>query len=146
MSSGIKEAQLAGRFEQRVIANKTVIFDAGHNAHGVEFLLKQLRNFLEYNKQYTEVVAVFSMLADKDIKSVVERLKPTVLNWKIAPLNVPRAAPLSQLMDALQGETVDSFESIQEAFKLALEQTNNNQLILVCGSFHTLEAVWEYLE
>ncbi|MGE8558469.1 MAG: hypothetical protein ACN6NU_08380, partial [Acinetobacter sp.] len=22
----------------------------------------------------------------------------------------------------------------------------NNQLILVCGSFHTLEAVWEYLE
>ncbi|PPZ93734.1 bifunctional tetrahydrofolate synthase/dihydrofolate synthase [Acinetobacter ursingii] len=146
LSSGIKKAQLAGRFEQRVIANKTVIFDAGHNAHGVEFLLKQLRNFLEYNKQYTEVVAVFSMLADKDIKSVVERLKPTVLNWKIAPLNVPRAAPLSQLMDALQGETVDSFESIQEAFKLALEQTNNNQLILVCGSFHTLEAVWEYLE
>ncbi len=137
---------MAGRFEQRVIANKTVIFDAGHNAHGVEFLLKQLRNFLEYNKQYTEVVAVFSMLADKDIKSVVERLKSTVLNWKIAPLNVPRAAPLSQLMDALQGETVHSFESIQEAFKLALEQTNNNQLILVCGSFHTLEAVWEYLE
>ncbi|MCU4482225.1 bifunctional tetrahydrofolate synthase/dihydrofolate synthase [Acinetobacter ursingii] len=146
LSSGIKKAKLAGRFEQRVIANKTVIFDAGHNAHGVEFLLKQLRNFLEYNKQYTEVVAVFSMLADKDIKSVVERLKSTVLNWKIAPLNVPRAAPLSQLMDALQGETVDSFESIQEAFKLALEQTNNNQLILVCGSFHTLEAVWEYLE
>jgi hypothetical protein len=44
-------------------------------------------------------------------------------------------------MDALQGETVDSFESIQEAFKSALEQTKNNQLILVCGSFHTLEAV-----
>ncbi|RKG34356.1 bifunctional tetrahydrofolate synthase/dihydrofolate synthase [Acinetobacter guerrae] len=146
LNNGIKKAQLAGRFEQRVIANKTIIFDAGHNAHGVEFLLKQLRNFLEYNKQYTEVVAVFSMLADKDIKSVVERLKPTVLNWKIAPLNVPRAAPLSQLMDALQGETVHSFESIQEAFKLALEQANNNQLILVCGSFHTLEAVWEYLE
>ncbi|MPW43414.1 bifunctional tetrahydrofolate synthase/dihydrofolate synthase [Acinetobacter guerrae] len=146
LNKGIKKAQLAGRFEQRVIANKTIIFDAGHNAHGVEFLLKQLRNFLEYNKQYTEVVAVFSMLADKDIKSVVELLKPTVLNWKIAPLNVPRAAPLSQLMGALQGETVHSFESIQEAFKLALEQTNNNQLILVCGSFHTLEAVWEYLE
>jgi dihydrofolate synthase/folylpolyglutamate synthase len=44
LSSGIKKAQLAGRFEQRVIANKTVIFDAGHNPHGVEFLLKQLRN------------------------------------------------------------------------------------------------------
>ncbi|WP_130803303.1 bifunctional tetrahydrofolate synthase/dihydrofolate synthase [Acinetobacter ihumii] len=146
LANGIKKAQLAGRFEQRVIANKTIIFDAGHNAHGVEFLLKQLRNFLEYHKQYTEVVAVFSMLADKDIKSVVELLKPTVLNWKIAPLHVPRAAPLAQMIAALHGETVQSFESIQDAFKLALEQSKKNQLILVCGSFHTLEAVWEYLE
>lgn len=146
LAKGITKAQLAGRFEQRVIANKTIIFDAGHNAHGVEFLLKQLRNFLEYNKQYTEVVAVFSMLADKDIKSVVALLKPAVLNWNIAPLNVPRAAPLTQIMAALEGETVHAFESIQDAFKLALEHTNNNQLILVCGSFHTLEAVWEYLE
>ena len=121
-------------------------FDAGHNPHGVEFLLKQLRNFLEYNKQYTEVVAVFSMLADKDIKSVVDLLKPTVLHWKIAELNVPRAAPIQQLNDALQGQTIQQFGNIKEAFKSALEQTNNNQLILACGSFHTLEAIWEYLE
>ena len=86
----------------RQVNGKTIIFDAGHNPHGVEFLLKQLRNFLEYNKQYTEVVAVFSMLADKDIKSVVDLLKPTVLHWKIAELNVPRAAPIQQLNDALQ--------------------------------------------
>lgn len=25
-------------------------------------------------------------------------------------------------------------------------EENNNQLILACGSFHTLEAIWEYLE
>ena len=42
------------------------------------------------------------MLADKDIKSVVDLLKPTVLHWKIAELNVPRAAPIQQLNDALQ--------------------------------------------
>lgn len=51
---------------------KTVIFDAGHNPHGVEFLLNQLRKFLKYNKRYTDVVAVFSMLADKDIASVTD--------------------------------------------------------------------------
>ena len=143
---GIQNAKLQGRFEVRKIQDKTVIFDAGHNPHGVEFLLKQLRKFLEYNKQYTEVVAVFSMLTDKDINSVVKLLKNTVLKWKIAPMTVPRAAPLHQLEAALQGETVENFENIQVAFKSALEQSNNNQLILVCGSFHTLEAVWEYLE
>ncbi|MFH3854763.1 folylpolyglutamate synthase/dihydrofolate synthase family protein, partial [Acinetobacter baumannii] len=58
LEEGITNARLAGRFEVREVNGKTIIFDAGHNPHGVEFLLKQLRNFLEYNKQYTEVVAV----------------------------------------------------------------------------------------
>ena len=143
---GIQQAQLSGRFEIRQIADKTVIFDAGHNPHGVDFLLKQLRNFLKYNKQYTEVVAVFSMLADKDIKSVVESLKNSILMWKIAPLTVPRAAEIAQLDDALQQQTVQHFTNVQLAFQSALDESKNNQLILVCGSFHTLEAVWEYLE
>ena len=146
IAHGIQKAQLPGRFEIRQIQDKTVIFDAGHNPHGVEFLLNQLRKFLEYNKQYTEVISVFSMLADKDIKSVVDLLKDTVLTWKIAPLAVPRAATIEQLDEALQGETVQHFNSVQLAFKSALNETKNNQLILVCGSFHTLEAVWEYLE
>ncbi|GAA5187452.1 bifunctional tetrahydrofolate synthase/dihydrofolate synthase [Acinetobacter kookii] len=146
IAHGIQKAQLPGRFEIRQIQDKTVIFDAGHNPHGVEFLLNQLRKFLEYNKQYTEVISVFSMLADKDIKSVVDLLKDTVLTWKIAPLAVPRAATIEQLEEALQGETVQHFNSVQLAFKSALNETKNNQLILVCGSFHTLEAVWEYLE
>ena len=150
IAQGIETAQLQGRFEVRTIhyqtQDKTVIFDAGHNPHGVEFLLKQLRKFLEYNKQYTEVVSVFSMLSDKDIESVVKLLKNTVLKWKIAPLTVARAAPMEQLVAGLQNETVEKFESVQAAFQSALAETNNNQLILVCGSFHTLEAVWEYLE
>ena len=146
IAQGIQNAKLQGRFEIRRIQDKTVIFDAGHNPHGVEFLLNQLRKFLEYNKQYTEVVSVFSMLADKDINSVVDLLKGTVLTWKIAPLTVPRAAAVEQLDEALQGETVQHFNSVQLAFKSALNETKNNQLILVCGSFHTLEAVWEYLE
>ncbi|ENU30967.1 hypothetical protein F991_01055 [Acinetobacter sp. CIP-A165] len=146
IAQGIQQACLQGRFEIRQIQGKTVVFDAGHNPHGVEFLLKQLRKFLKYNKQYTEVVAVFSMLADKDIASVTDLLKTTVKNWFIANLDVPRAAPVQQLHDALHGQQVHEFGSIQQAFETALNKCNNNQLILVCGSFHTLEAVWEYLE
>ena len=146
IAQGIINAKLQGRFEVREIAGKTVIFDAGHNPHGVEFLLKQLRNFLQYNKQYTEVISVFSMLTDKDINSVVNLLKDTVRMWKIAQLNVPRAASITQLDSALQHQVVEHYDNVQLAFKSALEETKNNQLILVCGSFHTLEAVWEYLE
>ena len=146
MERGIINAKLQGRFEVRKIAEKTVIFDAGHNPHGVDFLLKQLQKFLEYNKQYTEVISVFSMLSDKDINSVANLLKDTVLMWKIAPLTVPRAADITQLDSALQGLNVQHFDSVKLAFKSAVDEAKNNQLILVCGSFHTLEAVWEYLE
>ncbi|MCO8074416.1 bifunctional tetrahydrofolate synthase/dihydrofolate synthase [Acinetobacter lwoffii] len=146
IAQGIQTAKLPGRFEIRQIQNKTVIFDAGHNPHGVEFLLKQLRDYLNYNQKYNEVICVFSMLADKDINSVVKLLKDTVQLWKIAPLFVPRAAEVTVLADALSGEAVEQFDNVKLAFKSALDQTDNNQLILVCGSFHTLEAVWEYLE
>ncbi len=146
MERGIINAKLQGRFEVRKIAEKTVIFDAGHNPHGVDFLLKQLQKFLEYNKQYTEVISVFSMLSDKDINSVANLLKDAVLMWKIAPLTVPRAADITQLDSALQELNVQHFDSVKLAFKSAVDEAKNNQLILVCGSFHTLEAVWEYLE
>lgn len=146
IAEGIQLAKLPGRFEIREIQGKAVIFDAGHNPHGVEFLLKQLRNYLKYNNKYKEVICVFSMLADKDINSVVKLLKEHIRLWKIAPLAVPRAAEVTALTEALSGEAVEQFNKVQFAFKSALDQADNHQLILVCGSFHTLEAVWEYLE
>ena len=146
LSEGIQNAKLQGRFEVRQIQGKTVIFDAGHNPHGVEFLLKQLQQYRVHHPQYTEVVSVFSMLTDKDIQSVTELLKDHIALWKIAALDVPRAAPLAQLDTALRFNNVQHFDSVKLAFKSALDETNNNQLILVCGSFHTLEAVWEYLQ
>ncbi|ANF81116.1 bifunctional folylpolyglutamate synthase/dihydrofolate synthase [Acinetobacter sp. NCu2D-2] len=146
IAQGIHNAKLPGRFEIRQIKDKTVIFDAGHNPHGVEFLLKQLRNFLNYNKQYTQVSCVFSMLGDKDIQSVVGLLKAHIQKWNIAALTVPRAAELSVLSSALTGQNVEIFDNVKLAFQSALDDTNKNQLILVCGSFHTLEAVWEYLQ
>ncbi|KGT46559.1 tetrahydrofolate synthase [Acinetobacter sp. HR7] len=146
IAKGIQIAKLPGRFEVREIENKTVIFDAGHNPHGVEFLLRQLRQYLKQHSQISEVVCVFSMLGDKDINSVVGLLKDTVELWKIAPLSVPRAAELSVLTEALNGQSIEIYDNVKFAFRSALDEINNNQLILVCGSFHTLEAVWEYLQ
>lgn len=146
LAQGIQTAKLPGRFEIRTIENQTVIFDAGHNPHGVEFLLRQLEQYLNHHPETPEVVCVFSMLADKDINSVIGLLKDRVHSWKIAPLDVPRAAELSILTDALAGQSIARYDNVKLAFRSALDETNNNQLILVCGSFHTLEAVWECLE
>lgn len=146
IETGITKAHIAGRFEVRKKDHKTIIFDAGHNGHGVLFLLKQLKQYLHANPQYTEIITVFSMLADKDIDQVVEYLKPEIAAWYIAPMTVPRAASIQQMTDALIDEPYQQLNTVQDAFQAALTACQNHQLILVCGSFHTLEAVWECID
>lgn len=143
---GIIKAKIAGRFEVRKIKGKTVVFDAGHNPHGVEFLQRELQCFLQGNTRYKQVIAVFSMLVDKDVETVTHLLKPTINSWNIAALNVLRAAPIEQIQQVLKEENVQTHHTIEQAFEFALNTAKNDQLILVCGSFHTLEAVWEYIQ
>ncbi|MDO4222477.1 MAG: bifunctional tetrahydrofolate synthase/dihydrofolate synthase [Acinetobacter sp.] len=145
LRQGVAQATLAGRFEIRQIQQKTVIFDAGHNSHGIDFLVKQLDNYLRKNSQFSEIVSVFSMLADKDIDSVVQQLKPHITQWHIATLDNPRASTMQALTQPLAGENVQVYANIQHAFAQALQQLQPHQLLLVCGSFYTLEAVWEFL-
>ena len=146
LTTGITQAKLAGRFEQRQYQGKALVLDVAHNPHGIEFLHRQISQYLTLHPQITEIHAVFSMLEDKDIEGVVTQLTNTVKQWYIAPLYVARAAPLQRLQQALTGQAVVVSENVQDSFKLALQNVKENQLILVCGSFHTLEAVWEYLE
>ncbi len=87
------------------------------------------------------------MLTDKDINSVVNLLKDTRKNVENCTIKCVHVRLRSHnWMSALQNQVVQHYDNVQLAFKSALEETKNNQLILVCGSFHTLEAVWEYLE
>lgn len=144
--TGVQQAKLAGRFEQRTYKDKALVLDVAHNPHGIEFLHRQLAQYLSLHPEITEIHTVFSMLEDKDIEGVVGLLTNTVKQWYIAPLNVVRAAPIHRLQQALQGQSVITSESVQDSFQLALQNVKDNQLILVCGSFHTLEAVWECLE
>ena len=144
---GVQNARLAGRFQVVEYQGRTIILDVAHNSHGVEFLKQQLQQFLASHPQYRQVVAVFSMLADKDIASVTQALSPMIKAWYIAALDVPRAAPLVQLQAALAvstAQTVQVASSVSAAFQHAM-QTDSDTLIVVCGSFHTIEAVWEYI-
>lgn len=140
---GVLDANIIGRFEILDLENKKVILDVGHNPHGVAFLLQQLNTFLTEHPQYTEVVSVFSMLRDKDIEAVINQLKPYIALWHIAELYTPRAAPLAQIQSALESQVVYVYENIEQAFQKALKTLQAHQIILVCGSFHTLETVWE---
>jgi dihydrofolate synthase/folylpolyglutamate synthase len=145
IQSGVQKALIPGRFEQRYIGGRTVILDVAHNVHGAEFLLKQLTRYQHKNAPDAQIHLVFSMLSDKDIAGVVGQLSSVTDHWYIAPLDVPRAASMDQLKQALQSYAYHEYDHAAQALQQAIKHSQPQDIILVCGSFHTLEAVWESL-
>ena len=142
VTQGLKTVQLTGRF-QLINGDIPVLLDVGHNPQAVKTLAEHLVTYFSGRC----VHAVFSMMRDKDIRGVLEAMKPVVEDWYFAPLpENPRSAPeaLMREMFALSSITAVSFgfADFNEAFKAARSNAKKGDLLLVFGSFFLVS---EYL-
>ena len=98
IEKGLQTVRLAGRFE---VVQKTpypIVIDVGHNPQAASVLR---RNILDTKRPGERTIAVFGMLADKDMQSVAGLLKDVFDVWYIASLTGPRAATAEQLAAAM---------------------------------------------
>lgn len=160
IEQALQTVTLAGRFDYRQLAGRQWLFDVAHNDKGVEFLLSQLTTNWQDQGETSDklnsngaIHLLFSMLADKDIEKVVQRLSQANLpidNWFIAEIDYPRAASVSQLREVLQryvdDDKIHSFNSLQHATDAVIVASQAQDLILVCGSFHTISEALTALE
>ncbi|MCS4532997.1 bifunctional tetrahydrofolate synthase/dihydrofolate synthase [Neisseria montereyensis] len=133
-----------GRF-QVLPGRPLVILDVGHNPHAAKALKQGLTTLPFANKR----TAVFSMLADKDIDSVLDIVKGQFDQWYIAPLHLPRGMTNNELEQKLSAhgiENVTTFDNIQNAYQAALAASSENDRITVFGSFHTVAEVMATLQ
>ncbi len=155
----LQTVTLAGRFDYRDIANRHWLFDVAHNEQGVDFLLSQLLPLWQqhYDRQTNKSIAtiklLFSMLGDKDIDMVVQRLTHAglpVTDWFIAEIDHPRAASIEQLQNALADHVepahIHVFANLQQATYAVITHSAAEDLIVVCGSFHTIGEALATLE
>ncbi|WP_434778969.1 bifunctional tetrahydrofolate synthase/dihydrofolate synthase [Neisseria sp. Ec49-e6-T10] len=136
---GLIKASNTGRF-QILPGRPMVILDVGHNPHAARALVKSL-NLLPFA---SKKIAVFSMLADKDIDEVIEICKGAFDEWFIAPLNVPRAVAIDVLHQKLNThgiKQIQIFENIETAYQHALSCAQESDRITVFGSFHTVAEI-----
>lgn len=154
IKSGLTAVKLAGRFDAREIAQRHWLFDVAHNERGMTFLLSQFQPMWQQHKAdhpAAELHIVFSMLADKDINHVVELLvssKIPIKTWHVATIDHPRAAEAEQLIEILQKnnqQNIVSYENLASVGESVIAATGTEDLILVCGSFHTIGEVLEPL-
>lgn len=134
--SGLSKVSLPGRF-QSLPGSPQQILDVAHNSQSAQALAKNL----ETQSCQGRTRVVLAMLADKDIAAVVDSLAKLVNDWYLAPLPVPRGAPVQLLQQALPDSACKSFASVADAYAAAQEDASPEDRIVVVGSFYTVAAV-----
>lgn len=131
---GLENVKLAGRF-QLIDGKIPLLLDVGHNPEAVKTLVEYLQEHCGQHR----VRALFSMMKDKDIKSVLELMNPRVYDWFFAPLANPRAANEAQMRTIFEQCGISAahfgFRTFGEAFAAAKNQSQEGDLLLVFGSF-----------
>jgi len=125
----IKNTNLRGRWEQ-ISNSPKVICDVGHNIEGFEYTFRQL---LEIN--YKKLHVVFGTNNDKNLDELCQIL-PKNANYYFCQANVPRALAYEILTNTAKQYHLkgSGFKNVVTAYKEALKNASNEDLVFVGGS------------
>jgi dihydrofolate synthase / folylpolyglutamate synthase len=142
VKKGLTAVRLAGRM-QVLPGRPTVVLDVAHNPHAARALARGLGEM----GFHQNTIAVFAILADKDIGGVIDAVSPRVDRWHVATVANERAAPAGLVADHLASRGLAGctrvFATVPLAYEAALREAGPNDRILVFGSFHTVAGVLE---
>ncbi|MET1079136.1 MAG: bifunctional tetrahydrofolate synthase/dihydrofolate synthase [Pseudomonas sp.] len=139
--------RIAGRLDRRQVnwcgKSLTLLLDVGHNPHAAEYLAQRLAERVERGR----CLAVFGLLADKDLAGVVGALCGEVQHWAVAPLPTPRTRPAVELQTTLLnlGASVTVYADVAAALQGQCEQATPYDEILVFGSFYCVAEALDWL-
>jgi len=141
---GLTTVSLAGRFQQ-FSQERKVILDVAHNSHAAAALAYNLKE----SPCTGRTLAVFAMLADKDIAGVVDVLKAHIDAWYLAGINQKRGATSARLHTIVKEQDalaeVHNFVDTATAYRQAYIDATENDRIVVFGSFFTVADVMRIL-
>ncbi len=139
----LAELRLAGRFQHLLWRGRRVILDVAHNPAAAELLARRLAEHLA-ESPCARVLAVFAVLADKDIDGMVAPLAPLVSRWYLSGLaDVARAAGAEELAGVLYNRGADlcCCADVEAGFWRAHGDLASDDMLLVFGSFYTVGRV-----
>ena len=139
IKQGLSTVNLPGRFQVSMGTDTvTRVFDVAHNPHAAAALARTLRA----QPCAGRTLAVFSMLADKDIAGVVREMRDVVGTWYVASLAVERGSSAERLAqhvrDVIPEAEVYSHETVEQAYQAVLLAAGAQDRIVVFGSFYTV--------
>ncbi|MES2547282.1 MAG: bifunctional tetrahydrofolate synthase/dihydrofolate synthase [Pseudomonadota bacterium] len=140
----LQAVTLVGRFYS-IHSNPNIIVDVAHNPHAA----LSLAHNLQATACAGRTLAVFAMLADKDIDGVIQSVSPHIDQWFIADNHSARGAKAQDLHDKLIQHNpdikMDLFADVASALVAACKIATKNDRIIVFGSFYTVADAIEYI-
>ncbi|MBK7081452.1 MAG: bifunctional tetrahydrofolate synthase/dihydrofolate synthase [Betaproteobacteria bacterium] len=138
LRDGLLAVELPGRF-QVLPGRPTLVLDVGHNPQAARALAAALGTMGYHPRS----LAVFGMLADKDIAGVVAALQRRIDRWHVATLPGPRGASAATLRAALvaagvAAQAIHEFDDVAAALAAAQGEADEADRIIVFGSFLTV--------
>ena len=151
----LQEAQMTGRFQQLQATDfahfsgqkpkAQVIIDVGHNPHAARYLAERLQAVKK-----AKIFAIFSCLEDKELSGIVQPLREVIDEWHCVGLDCWRGqssqAVFDKLVNVLPNATACVYENVDAIAPILFEQAEEQDIILVFGSFHTVADFVLFLE
>ena len=151
----LQEAQMTGRFQQLQPTDfahfsgqkpkAQLIIDVGHNPHAARYLAERLQVVKK-----AKIFAIFSCLEDKELSGIVQPLREVIDEWHCVGLDCWRGqsgqAVFDKLVNALPNATACVYENVDAIAPILFEQAEEQDIILVFGSFHTVADFVLFLE
>ena len=134
---------LKGRCE---LIDERYLLDVSHN----ESSAKYLSSFIERNFNDQKVInAVFGVMADKDIDSILEPLLNRINKWYVTSPDIERSMDAQELGKEISlkiSNEVRVIQGVREACLKAQEETEQEGLVLIFGSSYTVAEAFPALK
>lgn len=135
VEKSLEDVKWIGRLE--VLGRKpTILIDGAHNIDAIKSLKRNVEKYFKYNKIYL----LLGILADKQVKEMIEEITPMAEKVYALTPHSERAELSEDLKIEIQkcNSNVVAMENYEEAFLLALKEANEEDLILISGSLYMI--------
>tara|TARA_R110002049_G_scaffold206788_5_gene377217 strand:+ start:590 stop:1807 length:1218 start_codon:yes stop_codon:yes gene_type:complete len=125
----VKNTGLLGRW-QVLRENPKVVCDTGHNREGLIYVMNQLSK-----EVFDTLHIVFGVVNDKDLSSIIDLLPKKAIYYFCKP-DISRGLDANELKYDLNrfGLNGESYDSVNEAYKTALEKATLDDFVFIGGS------------
>lgn len=148
LKQALATTQVVGRLDRRQVIwhgkQLDLLLDVAHNPHASSYLAGRLASCPLRGRR----LAVFGLLADKDIAGVVEPLLGVVGSWAVTPLPSPRSCSAERLAQTLneRGASVSIYPHVSHAIEAQCDAAVEGDELLIFGSFYCVAEALEWLD